>query len=155
VSALLGWVRGLPAPSAAANGGVGTCQAPLPIGDSGAVHWITQEQAKGLVGNPGVAFVDCRERAQFEAGHVTGSLHLQLSGGQVAPSLFDTLARMSTVITYCGGQGECARSMEMASLLHRSGLEDVRVLEGGMPVWLNLGYPAESGSCRDCEQAMH
>lgn len=151
-SALLGWLRGLPSLPAAAMGEGATCGAPMEGGDQ--VRWISQEQAKTLVGEPGVAFVDCRERDQFEVGHVSGSLHLELREGRIPSSLWSELARMNTVITYCGGQSECQRSMEMASLLHREGLPDVRVLEGGLPAWLDLGYPAESGTCRSCE-ALH
>lgn len=147
-SAAIGWVRGLPVapePVPAA----GACQAPMEVPES--VRWISQEQAKALVGDPLVKFVDCREREQFERGHVTGSMHLKLWSGEVPPPLFGQLSRATTVITYCGGQGECQRSLEVAGLLQKKGLSDVRVLEGGMPAWLDLGYPAESGTCRDCE----
>jgi rhodanese-related sulfurtransferase len=148
-TALLGWVRGLPALPEAPASGAGTCQAPE--GGGGSVSWISQEQAKALVDDPHVAFVDCREREQFESGHVSGSVHLQLRSGEVPTPLFGQLSRATTVITYCGGQGECQRSLEIASVLKQQGLPDVRVLEGGMPGWLDLGYPAESGTCRDCE----
>ncbi len=150
-TAAVGMVRGLPdlpepAPVA------GACQAPMAVPES--VRWISQEQAKALVGDPLVKFVDCREREHFERGHVSGSMHLKLQAGEVPPPLFGQLSRATTIITYCGGQGECQRSLEVAGLLQKQGLPDVRVLEGGMPAWLDLGYPAESGTCRDCE-AMH
>jgi rhodanese-related sulfurtransferase len=150
-TAAVGFVRGLPtAPEPAPA--AGACQAPMEMPES--VRWISQEQAKALVGDPLVKFVDCREREQFERGHVSGSMHLSLRAGEVPPPLFGQLSRATMVIAYCGGQGECQRSLEVASLLQKKGLPDVRVLEGGMPAWLDLGYPAESGACRDCE-AMH
>jgi len=82
----LGLVRGLPAPPAAVASDAGACQAP--IEGSAAISWISQEQARGLVGKPDVAFVDCRAREQFEAGHVSGSLHLEPHyGAEVADPL--------------------------------------------------------------------
>jgi rhodanese-related sulfurtransferase len=149
---LLGVVRGVPRlPEPAGSSDAAACHAPAE--DHGtAVHWISQAQARDLVGNPDVAFVDCRAREQFEAGHVSGSVHLELQSGQVPPPLLDDLGSASTVIAYCDAEGgQCQRSLEMASVLRAAGLPDVRVLEGGLPAWLDRGYPAESGACHACE----
>ena len=124
-TAVVGFVRGLPtAPEPPPAAGAG--QAPMEMPES--VRWISQERAKALVGDPLVKFVDCREREQFERGHVSGSMHLALRAGEVPPPLFGQLSRATMVIAYCGGQGECQRSLEVASLLQKKGLPDVRVL---------------------------
>jgi rhodanese-related sulfurtransferase len=156
-SAVLIGVRGLPQPPAGeAITDAAACQAPEPdaFDPHPEVRWISQEGARHLVGEPGVAFVDCRARDQFEAGHVSGSLHLDAQGERVPATLLRGLAQATTVITYCeAAGGECQRSLEMAGLLRAAGVPDVRVLEGGMPAWLEHGYPAESGTCRHCEAA--
>lgn len=152
-SLLLGWLRGVPRlPEPAAASEAAACRAPAQDRGGQEVHWISQAEARRLVGDPSVAFVDCRARERFEAGHVSGSVHLELQRGQVPGPLLDGLGSATTVIAYCDADGgQCQRSLEMASLLQAAGLPDVRVLEGGLPAWLNRGYPAESGACHACE----
>jgi rhodanese-related sulfurtransferase len=147
-------IRGLPRVAANKPAEAGTCRAPEPPSADDRVHWISQEQAKTLVGVPGVAFVDCRPRTQFEAGHVSGALHLEPPAGPEAlltPQRLEPLAHAQTVITYCDAQSQCERSVQLARVLSRAGVRDVRVLEAGMPAWLERGYPAESGTCQQCE----
>jgi rhodanese-related sulfurtransferase len=149
-------VRGLPslAASDAASAEPGACRAPAQPDADSPVRFIDQDQAKTLVGAPGVVFVDCRPRAEFEAGHVSGAVHLDPTagpkdGGRALP--LDLLSRAGTVITYCDAQAQCERSLRLAERLRQVGLRDVRVLEDGMPAWLAHGYPAESGVCAQCE----
>jgi rhodanese-related sulfurtransferase len=154
-TAVLSSVRGLPEAPAEAPPVAGACRAPIAdtfVDPHPEVRWISQEDARALVGQPGVAFVDCRAREEFEAGHVSGSLHLNLQNGEISKALLGKLRGDATVITYCEASGgTCQRSHDMASRLREAGLPDVRVLEGGMPAWLHHGYPAESGMCTDCE----
>jgi rhodanese-related sulfurtransferase len=113
------------------------------------VGWISQDQARSLTGAPGVAFVDCRPEREYEAGHVAGSVHVD--GSSPFGSALQLLAGARTVIAYCDADHGCARSVQVASMLRHAGVPDVRVLEGGMPDWLQRGYPAESGVCGQCE----
>jgi rhodanese-related sulfurtransferase len=149
----LGLTRGMPRPEAPKLvGGVAACHAPEPaLPGEAAVPFIGTEQARGLVGSPGVMFVDCRPVEQFEDGHVSGALHAPLPQAQVPRPLLDSLAGATTVITYCDAHTQCERSLKMARMLLGAGVRDVRVLEGGMPAWLEHGYPAESGTCAQCE----
>jgi rhodanese-related sulfurtransferase len=150
----IGWVRGLPTlPEPVPASDAVSCRAPYQDPQIGGdVQWISQADARAMVGVAEVAFVDCRARERFEAGHVSGSVHLELQSGELPPALLDGLASAATVIAYCDADGgQCQRSLEMARLLRASGLQDVRVLEGGLPAWLDRGYPAESGACNHCE----
>jgi rhodanese-related sulfurtransferase len=150
---VLGVARGLPHPPPARAETVASCHAPTANDafDSDAVQWIKSDAARAMAGTSGVAFVDCRPLEEFEAGHVTGAIHAQLPETQVARPLLDSLASAHTIITYCDATTQCERSLKMARLLTQAGLADVRVLEGGMPEWLEHGYPAESGTCSQCE----
>ena len=151
LSAVLVAVRGVPQFGAEgqAAGATGACVAP----DSGGfdVRYITAGEAHALLGQPSVAFVDCRPRQDFEAGHVAGSVHVEAEIAALGPALLDLIRGAGTVVTYCDAQSECERSLRVATLLAQSGASDVRVLEGGMPAWLSEGFPAQSGACEDCE----
>lgn len=149
----LAWGRGWPAvhTRVAASQDVAACEAPEPEPGAPAVRWISQVDAQALVGDPTVAFVDCRTQAQFMEGHVAGSLHVPVVPTGPTAQALEALSAARTIITYCDAGGTCERSAKMATLLTRAGLRDVRVLEGGMPAWLASGLPAESGTCRLCQ----
>lgn len=160
VSLGLAAVRGLPslAASASTSAEPGACRAPLQPDADSPVRFIDQDQAKTLVGAAGVVFVDCRPRAEFEAGHVSGAVHIDPTAGgakqgdrALPHAPLDLLSRADTVITYCDAAAQCERSLLLAERLRAAGLRDVRVLEDGMPAWLAHGYPAESGICAQCE----
>lgn len=129
----------------------GACAAPWVEGGPVHVRHISPDEARALLGQPSVAFVDCRPRQEFEAGHVAGSVHVEAEIAALGPRLLELARQAATVVTYCDAQAECERSMRVATLLAQAGASDVRVLEGGMPAWLSEGYPAQSGACTDCE----
>ncbi len=142
-------LHGLPGP--AQQGGeaqAAACGVEPGAPGTAAVAWISQQEARALVAADGVAFVDCRPREDFEAGHVSGSVHLPEHADHPLEALLQRLGAVSTVITYCNDA--CEHSSEIAARLLAAGLPDVRVLEGGMPAWLDNGFPAQSGACIDC-----
>jgi len=142
-------VHGLPANTGVAEAAPAqACGAGL-VDDGTDIRWISQAEARELVSNESAVFVDCRTLEAFEEGHVSGSLHLPPNGDTGASSFIDTLRSAGTVVTYCSSA--CERSTEMASRFAAAGLHDVRVLEGGMPAWLDNGFPAESGACNHCD----
>jgi rhodanese-related sulfurtransferase len=151
LSAALVAVRGVPqfGVQGASAGAPRACVAP----DSGGfdVRYISPDEAHALLGQPSVAFVDCRPRHEFEAGPVAGSVHIEAEVSALGPSLLELVRAAGTVVTYCDAQSECERSLRVATLLAQAGAPDVRVLEGGMPAWLSEGFPAQSGACEDCE----
>jgi rhodanese-related sulfurtransferase len=160
VSLGLAAVRGLPslAASDATSAEPGACRPPAQPDSDSPVRFIDQDQARTWVGFPGVVFVDCRPRAEFEAGHVSGAVHIDPTAGgandgdrALPHASRDLLSRADTVITYCDARAQCERSLLLAERLRAAGLRDVRVLEDGMPAWLAQGYPAESGICAQCE----
>jgi len=82
--------------------------------------------------------LDVRERAEWDAGHIPGSLFTPYHDLHALP---DGLDAQRPVAAICGsGQ----RSAVAASLLQRHGARDVvHVVEGGVPTWGRAGWPLE------------
>ncbi len=144
---LLGWAF-RPVPSPVDFRPVGTCAAPTP--EHPTVRWIEQDEARARLGEPGVRFADARSRSDYEAGHVADALAVPMDTGALDPRALAALVDATTVITYCDTSEECGGSRRLAGLLAENGVRDVRVLRGGMPLWLSNDYPAESGPCAEC-----
>ncbi len=135
-----GWPE-LPVQAAAAATSCGS-----PIAAQPRVAWIRCAAAGLLSSDASVTFVDARSRDEFLAGHVTDALSAPIEEtGVVGPAVVEALRGARVVIAYCDTTSGCARSTRLAGLLAGAGLRDVRVLEGGMPAWLENGYPAEAG----------
>ncbi|MCH7789235.1 MAG: hypothetical protein IH940_07300 [Acidobacteria bacterium] len=74
------------------------------------------------------------------SGHIAGALNIEL--GELQDHL-DGLPRELPVVTVCASG---ARASTAGSILRRDGRENVQVVEeGGVPQWISLGYPAETG----------
>lgn len=141
-------LRGVPTPDsfrevAACAGGEGEVGEP-------SIPWIDQDDARELVGDEAVTFVDARPMDEYLAGHVAGALPLPMDTGALPSGATSLVAGYRTVIAYCDTSGECAGSRRLAGLLRDHGIADVRVLRGGIPEWLEHGYPAEAGPCGMC-----
>lgn len=126
----------------------GICYGPVPSAPD--VQWITPEQARVLLNDPQVRFVDARDHDAFQRGHIAGALHVPLEGGVLGDAQLARLAPGRTIIAYCDTQGSCSASRRLAGLLSAAGFKDVRVLEGGMPAWMHAKFPAQAGACEDC-----
>jgi rhodanese-related sulfurtransferase len=145
--ALLGWAfRAVPSPS---DFRVVAACAP-PVAEHPEVRWIEQEDARALVDAPDVVFVDARALSDFETGHVPDAIAMPMDTGVLDPRGMPLVRGASTVVAYCDTNDDCAGSRRLAGLLAQNGVADVRVLRGGMPLWLSNDYPAESGPCTRC-----
>jgi rhodanese-related sulfurtransferase len=148
---LLLWaVRGLPKPAAATDA-THMCAA-TPSDASFATAWIEQSEARALLGDPAVVFVDCRPSDQFQAGHISSALSMP-SEQELFGAAAELLRSARTIIAYCDARGGCESSQRLAARLRELGLADVRILRDGLPGWLQNGYPAESGPCRLCTES--
>jgi rhodanese-related sulfurtransferase len=145
--ALLGWAfRSTPAPR---DFRVVAACAP-PVAEHPEVRWIEQEEARAVVGDPSVVFVDARALDAFVTGHVPDALSMPMDTGAIDPRALPLVLGARTVVAYCDTREDCAGSRRLAGLLAENGVGDVRVLRGGMPLWLSNDYPAESGPCTRC-----
>lgn len=113
----------------------------------GAVPRITVEHAAPLCADCSAAFVDARTAEQYQAGHVTGALHLP--PGDVPPQVLDTLKKFKTTIVY-DDDASCILADAVAMGLREMGVKDVRVLTGAWPAWAASGAPGASGPCVAC-----
>jgi hydroxyacylglutathione hydrolase len=85
-----------------------------------------------------VQILDVRERAEYEAGHIPGSVHVAYHDLRDAPDGLD-LARPIAAICSSG-----QRSALAASLLARHGAaEPIHVADGGVGTWERAGWPIE------------
>lgn len=97
--------------------------------------------------NAGTILIDIREPAEFQRGHIPGSLHiprgllefeiipaLQRHGISVAPEACD-------IILYCGTGG---RSALAAKSMDDMGFQNVRSMDGGIVAWAEARLPLDT-----------
>ena len=98
---------------------------------------IAQVEPRDAARDPDAAlFVDVREAAEWERGHVPGALHIPYGGLRDRMS---EIPRGRPVLTYCATG---VRSSLAASLLSSEGF-DVSNLRGGFTAWRPAGLPTE------------
>lgn len=143
------WLRGVPAAQSAA-GATGVCSVPeaFPAGAA----WITQDEARQLLGQPGIVFVDCRSTLQYQTGHIASALSIPSDQPAIPRAVERVLAAAASIVVYCDAHSGCESSHRLAARLAELGYPDVKILQDGMPGWLERGYPAESGACRLCNE---
>jgi len=87
-----------------------------------------------------VQVLDVRERSEWDAGHIPGSIHAPYHELTAVPDGLDPDRPVAAICS--SGQ----RSAIAASLLRRRGLERVvHVADGGVGTWRRRGWPIEEG----------
>lgn len=120
-------------------------------GLSAAIPRISVEDATPLCVACSALFVDARSAAEYEAGHITGALHLA-PGEPVDPVLW-RLGVYETVVVY-DRDPNCAVADQVAKRLLEHGVQDVRVLSGAWPAWTAARAPGAGGACSSCGPAL-
>jgi hydroxyacylglutathione hydrolase len=91
-------------------------------------------------GGDGLQILDVRERDEWSAGHVPGSLHVPYHELTALPDGLDPDRPVAAICA--SGQ----RAALAASLLQRHGARNViHVVDGGVPSWARAGWPVEAG----------
>jgi len=92
-----------------------------------------------LDGDPdGIQVLDVRERAEWDEGHIPGSVHTPYHDIHELPEELDAGRPIASICAT--GQ----RAAVAASLLQRLGADDViHVVDGGVPRWRREGWPIE------------
>ncbi|MBL9002309.1 MAG: rhodanese-like domain-containing protein [Phycisphaerae bacterium] len=112
---------------------------------------ITLAQAVDLF-NQGAAFIDARNKAEYEAGHVQGAFHLPLEAfsGNAVPEALSAIDGNGPVVVYCAG-GDCHASHDVVIKLQQLGanlglgFRQCHVLKEGYPAWAAAGQPTATG----------
>jgi rhodanese-related sulfurtransferase len=87
--------------------------------------------------------IDVRQAAEYEAGHVPGSVHI--TAGSL-PDRLDELPRDHPIVTICAAG---LRAGVAASVLRSAGFEDVSWVATGVPAWRAQGHPTVRGDRPD------
>jgi rhodanese-related sulfurtransferase len=90
--------------------------------------------AEWLAQDPGFQVVDVREPYEREAGHIAGSLHIQLAQ---LPAQAGTLDRERPVVFYC----RVGARSEMAAQAFRVAGFQAHSMRGGLLRWAEEGRP--------------
>jgi rhodanese-related sulfurtransferase len=110
------------------------------------VETVSVEQAKALLGDAGVQFLDVRERAEWDKGRVPGAAHVPrgLLEFKADPSLeayYDSaIDPAKRLVVYCASGG---RSALAAKTLKDMGYPSVTNMLGGFTAWSEAGLPAD------------
>ena len=105
-----------------------------------AIRSMNVEQVQDQLGKGATTVVDVRSRAEWEAGHIPGALHIPL--GELALRQAEVPTN-GTVVVQCRTGGRAAIG---ASLLQRLGRTNVLKFDGGYVAWQAAGQPVESDS---------
>jgi len=123
--------------------------APLPfIPDSDQPIQVQIATVKRFFDARAALFLDARDPAEYEKGHIPGAIRLTSAEAQNEPERTKALpVQGRPTIVYCEG-GTCEASLDLARFLLESGFKKVLVYMGGYPEWDAAGHPVERGSGR-------
>ena len=121
--------------------------APLPfIPDSDQPIQVQIATVKRFFDARAALFLDARDPAEYEKGHIPGAIRLTNAEAQNEPERMKALpVQGRPTIVYCEG-GTCEASLELARFLLESGFKKVLVYMGGYPEWDAAGHAVERGS---------
>ena len=139
----------LPAPPATRDAPTSApVTAPPEVSDADHPVAVELAGARRLLDADAALFLDARDSAEYEAGHIPGAMRLTRDDVLADPARARALpVRGRPIITYCEG-GECEASLDLANALVEVGYRKVLVYAGGFPEWSAAGQPVERGRGR-------
>jgi rhodanese-related sulfurtransferase len=84
--------------------------------------------------------IDVREYSEYSSQHIKGSIHLPLSE---LDQHVELIAKDRPVYLVCQSG---KRALKAAEYLTKEGYVDLNVIEGGIQMWKQSGYPIEKGA---------
>lgn len=108
--------------------------------------YVPLETARTLWSGGEAIFLDAREPADYEAGHIANAQNLPILAfdqhfGSVAP----LLTPASQIVVYCDGT-ECELSHRLKERLGQMTFTNVQVLFNGWTAWKQAGLPTQQGA---------
>ncbi len=95
---------------------------------------------RSLLDNGQVRLLDVRNAAEFETAHISGSYHVPLA--TLGEHCADICGADASVVVVCQSGG---RAGQAAKQLVANGMDNVRVLDGGIGAWMQTGSPVVRG----------
>ncbi len=106
---------------------------------------LSLEEAHELYLSGEALFIDARPESDYEEERISGALSLPESEFDDAYFLLSPMLTPEThMVVYCQGV-DCDESMIVAERLVEMGYKRVDIFLGGMPEWLEAGYPTLKG----------
>jgi hydroxyacylglutathione hydrolase len=106
--------------------------------DVGRVERISVSELRGRQQSAELQILDVRERAEWDEGHIPGSIHVPYHDIEGIPAGIDGNRPLATICS------SGSRSAVAASIVKRYGATEVmHVADGGVRSWSELGYPVE------------
>ena len=109
---------------------------------SGGFALVEVADAGNAIRNGSAIAVDVRSTQQFEAGRISGAIHIPFS--QVAMRASE-LPKDKLIVLYCTCPSE-ESSGGAAQMLASVGVTNAAALRGGLNAWMQAGFPTEAGS---------
>ena len=106
---------------------------------TGDIESVSAEEFESVISRGGVTLVDVRRDDEFRAGHIPGSVNVDVSRDGFAARVDSISGAVKTVAVYCRSG---KRSMKAAHMLAKRGYRVVN-LRGGWLEWAAEGKPRE------------
>jgi len=103
---------------------------------------VSSQQLTHLINRDSAVVIDVREVADYEVGHITGSLNIPYARLTDSLGQLDQHKQVPVILVCKMGQ----HSGEAGRILHAAGFEDVRRLTGGVGSWTADGLPLVKAS---------
>jgi rhodanese-related sulfurtransferase len=112
---------------------------------TGGLPAVSLKEAKEAHAKGDALFVDARDAAFYEEGHIPGAVSLPVHDFEmVFARLQEQLLAAPRLITYCDG-ASCEMSVELTEKLLFAGFVQVEIFTGGMQQWKAAGLPVVFG----------
>lgn len=103
------------------------------------------DDVRAIVDKQSHIVLDARPMADYDAGHLPGSLSLpQTAMEEHIGSILPLLSAEQPVLVYCSGK-ECDESFLLAVALRKQGFTNIVLFAGGFTEWRAAGLPFEGG----------
>ncbi|BBO68758.1 hypothetical protein DSCA_26880 [Desulfosarcina alkanivorans] len=104
---------------------------------------ISVDEAARLFTEKNAVFADARHRADFDAGHIKGAVHLYAADPEAwLPAFLSATDPAATIVAYCDGE-DCHLAPQLAEILYLNGFVHVSYLKDGWTRWREAGLPVE------------
>jgi len=98
---------------------------------------LSAQQVVNLVNNEGAVVVDIRDKAEFDAGHIVGSINIPYANLEARADELKKHADKPLVVACKMGQ----QSGAAGTALRKAGFENVVRLRGGITEWRGQSLP--------------